>query len=133
MALGMLISAVGIIGLTSVNSLWLYTPIFFVCGIGLGLGWALTSVATQAVVPPDMSGAASGVALTSLVMLGAVGVAVGATALELISGSSSTASSDPTAIDWVLRAGALLALIGAVTLVLLGRGRQPELSTETAI
>ncbi len=133
MALGMLISAVGIVGLTSVTSLWLYTPIFFVCGIGLGLGWALTSVATQAVVPPDMSGAASGIALTSLVMLGAVGVAVGATALELISGSSSTASSDPAAIDWVLRAGALLALVGAVTLVLLGRRQQPELSAETAI
>jgi len=132
MAVGMLVSAVGIVVLTSVSSLWIYTPVFFVCGIGVGLGWALTNVATQAVVPPEASGAASGVALTSLVMLGAVGVAIGATALELISGSATTASSDTDAIDWVLRAGAVLALIGAVTLVVLGRQRRPDLAPGTA-
>lgn len=133
MAIGMLISAVGIVGLTSVTSLWIYTPLFFVCGIGLGLGWALANVATQAVVAPELAGAASGGTLTSLVMFGAVGVAVGATALELISGSASTASSDADAIDWVLRAGAVLAVLGAVALIALGRKRQPELAAETAM
>ena len=87
MAIGMLISAAGIVGLTSVESLWLYTPLFLVTGIGLGLGWALANVATQAVVPPEFVGAASGITLTSLVMLGAVGVAIGAAMLEVLAGS----------------------------------------------
>ena len=56
MAIGMLISAAGIVALTSVTSLWLYTALFLVTGVGLGLGWALSSVATQAVVPPEYVG-----------------------------------------------------------------------------
>ena len=65
MAIGMLLSAAGIWGLTSVESLWIYTPLFLITGIGLGLGWALANVATQAVVPPSAVGAASGVVATS--------------------------------------------------------------------
>ena len=34
MAIGMLISAAGIVALTSVTSLWLYTPLFLVTGVG---------------------------------------------------------------------------------------------------
>ena len=121
MAIGMLISAAGIVGLTSVSSLWLYTPLFLVTGVGLGLGWALSNVATQAVVPPAFVGAASGVTLTALVMLGAVGVAIGAAVLELIAGSPQAAASDAAAINVVLRAGAALAFAGAVALLTLGR------------
>jgi MFS family permease len=126
MALGMLISAAGIVGLTSVTSLWLYVPLFLVTGVGLGLGWALANVATQAVVPAQFVGAASGVTLTSLVMLGAVGVAIGAAVLELIAGSPEAAGGDAAAIDTVLRAGAALAFVGAACLLLFGpRGAQP--------
>ena len=121
MAIGMLISAAGIVGLTSVTSLWLYTPLFLVTGIGLGLGWALSSVGPQAVVPPDSVGAASGVTLTSLVMLGAVGVAIGAALLEVLAGSAAAASSNAAAINTVLRAGAALAFAGAVALLAFGR------------
>jgi Na+/melibiose symporter-like transporter len=121
MAVGMLISAAGIVGMTSVDSLWIYTPLFFVTGVGLGLGWALSSVATQAVVPLEFVGAASGVTLTALVMLGAVGVAIGAAMLELIAGSPQAAASDAAAIDVVLRAGAALAAVGAIALLLFGR------------
>jgi MFS family permease len=123
---GMLISAAGIVGLTSVTSLWLYVPLFLVTGVGLGLGWALANVATQAVVPAQFVGAASGVTLTSLVMLGAVGVAIGAAVLELIAGSPEAAGGDAAAIDTVLRAGAALAFVGAACLLLFGpRGAQP--------
>ena len=132
MAIGMLISAAGIMGLTSVDSLWLYAPLFLVTGIGLGLGWALASVATQAVVPPSLVGAASGVTLTSLVMLGAVGVAIGAAVLELLAGSPEAASSDAAAINEVLRAGAALALVGAVCLLAFGRHGTPDVATATA-
>jgi MFS family permease len=125
MAVGMLISAAGIVALTAVESLWLYTPLFLVTGIGLGLGWALTNVATQAVVPPSRLGAASGITLTSLVMLGAVGVAIAASVLELLSGSAAAAASDERAIDTVLRAGAVLAFVGAVGLLAFGRPGGP--------
>ena len=121
MAIGMLISAVGIVGLTSVESLWLYASLFMLTGVGLGLGWALASVATQAVVPAELAGAASGITLTALVMLGAVGVAIGAAVLELLAGSASAAASDAAAINTVLRAGAALAFAGAVALLAFGR------------
>jgi len=131
MAIGMLISAAGIVGMTSASSLWIYTPLFFVTGVGLGLGWALSSVATQAVVPLEYVGAASGVTLTALVMLGAVGVAIGAAILEVIAGSAQAAASDAAAIDVVLRAGAALAAVGAVALLLFGR-RAPAAAAITA-
>ena len=132
MAIGMLISAAGIVGLTSVTSLWLYTPLFLVTGVGLGLSWALTQVATQAVVPLEYVGAASGVTLTALVMLGAVSVAIAAAVLEILAGSPQAAGSDASAINIVLRAGAALAFAGAVALLLFGRQRPPAIAPATS-
>jgi EmrB/QacA subfamily drug resistance transporter len=126
MAIGLLISAAGIVLLTSVQSLWFYTPLFLVTGVGLGLGWALANVATQAVVPPSQAGAASGVTLTSLVMLGAVAVAIAASMLEVLAGSPAGAASDPRAINIVLRVGAGLALFGAIALYAFGRAPANE-------
>jgi hypothetical protein len=102
---------------------WLYVPLFLVTGVGLGLGWALANVATQAVVPSDLAGAAAGVTLTSLVMLGAVGVAIGAAVLELLAGSPERAGYDAAALHTILRAGAALALAGAIALLLFARNR----------
>src|SRR5207247_3750196 len=113
----------GIWGLTSVESLWIYTPLFLLTGIGLGLGWALANVATQAVVPPSAAGAASGVTLTSLVMLGGVSVAIAAAVLEILAGSPQAAASDQHALDVILRAGAVLSVAGAAGLLLFGRGQ----------
>ena len=118
------ISAVGIVGLTSVTSLWVYTALFLVTGVGLGLGWALSNVATQAVVPAEYVGAASGVTLTALVMLGAVGVAIGAAVIEILAGSAQAGSTNAAAINNVLRAGAVLAFLGAVALLVFGRNRR---------
>jgi EmrB/QacA subfamily drug resistance transporter len=123
MAVGMIVAAVALFGLTYLTSLWVYTPVFFVCGVGVGLGWTLTNVAVQASVPPETAGAASGVALTSLVLLGAIGVAIGTTVLELVSGSPSRAAADAEAIDVVLRAGAVLGLLGAIGLAVFGTRR----------
>jgi Na+/melibiose symporter-like transporter len=128
MAIGMLISTAGIVGLTTVTSLWLYTPLFFVTGVGLGLAWALTQVATQSVVPAEYAGAASGITLTSFVMLGAVGVAIAAAVCELVAGSPEAAASDTHALDVILRAGAVLAFVGAVGLMTFGRPRATSLS-----
>ena len=133
MAMGMLISAAGIAGLTTVQSLWLYTPLFLVTGLGLGLGWALANVATQAVVPSSLAGAASGITLTSLVMLGAVGVAIAASVLELLSGSPQAAGFDTRALNQVLRAGAVLAAVGAAGLLAFARPREKPVGTESRL
>jgi predicted MFS family arabinose efflux permease len=123
MAAGLLTSAAFITLLTFTDSLWAYTPVFFVCGIGVGLGWALTNVATQGVVRPEDAGVASGVALTSLVLLAAVGVAIGTTALDLLAGSPESAGQDTDALDALLRVGAGLAFAGAVVILAFVRQR----------
>ncbi|MET9693330.1 MFS transporter [Streptomyces sp. NPDC006514] len=121
MAAGMLLCGVSLFALTWATSLALYTAIFAVVGLGVGLGWALTNVATQSYVPANRLAAASGLVLTSLVLLGAVAVAVASTVLEVISGSASSAASDGPAIELVLRAAALLSLLGAAALGVLVR------------
>ena len=90
-------------------------------------------MATQAVVPPSFVGAASGITLTALVMLGAVGVAIGAAVLELLAGSPSAAGADASAINQVLRAGAVLAFVGAICLLAFGRHGTPDAVPAPAI
>jgi EmrB/QacA subfamily drug resistance transporter len=121
MVAGLVISAGAVAGLTFVQSLWAFTPIFGVCGLGLGLAWALTNVATQAVVEPEQSGEASGVTLAMVVLFGAVGVAVATSLLEVLSGSSAAAAADAEAIKIVLRGTALLGFVAAIALFTLGR------------
>ncbi|WP_345655916.1 MFS transporter [Streptomyces siamensis] len=121
MATGLLLSGTGLFALTWADPLALYTVVFAVVGVGLGLGWALTNVATQSYVSAGRLAAASGLVLTSLVLWGAVAVAVAATVLEVVSGSAARAASDGPAIEVVLRAAAALALMGAALLVPLVR------------
>ncbi|MEU0431641.1 hypothetical protein ABZ153_08350 [Streptomyces sp. NPDC006290] len=61
--------------------------------------------------------AASGLVLTSPVLWGAVAVTVAATVLETISGSTSGAASDGSAIDGMLRLVAVISVAGAGLLV----------------
>uniref|UniRef100_A0AAU2JZ82 MFS transporter n=1 Tax=Streptomyces sp. NBC_00049 TaxID=2903617 RepID=A0AAU2JZ82_9ACTN len=121
MATGMLLSAVSLFALTWATPLALYTVVFGLVGVGVGLGWALTQVATQSYVPASRLAAASGFVLTSLVLLGAVAVAVASTALEAVSGSAARAATDGPATEAVLRVAAGLALMGAGALATLAR------------
>ncbi|OKK17734.1 hypothetical protein AMK16_21195 [Streptomyces sp. CB00455] len=121
MAAGMLLCGVSLFALTWTTRLVPYTAVFAVVGAGVGLGWALTSVATQSCVPANRLAAASGLVFTSLVLLGAVAVAVAATVLEAISGSAGAAASDGAAIEAILRVGALLSVLGAAALAVVVR------------
>ncbi|MFE6905622.1 MFS transporter [Streptomyces erythrochromogenes] len=121
MAGAMLLSGTSVLVLTWSKPLALYVVVFAVVGTGLGLGWALTNVATQSCVAPARLAAASGFVLTSLVLLGALAVAVASTVLEVLSGSASRAASDGAAIETVLRAAAVLALLGGGLLLRLAR------------
>jgi hypothetical protein len=88
-------------------------PFFALAGFGLGLGWAYTSVATQAAVPPDKAGAASGVVLTVLVGLGGMAVAVAASVIETRTGVGLG-----QATQELIRIGGAVALAGAIAVAL---------------
>jgi len=68
--------------LASARDWALYVPALTACGFTLGLVYAFTTVATQAVVSPQRAGEAAGIALTAMIAMGGVGVAVAGTMLE---------------------------------------------------
>nr|CRL67995.1 arabinose efflux permease family protein [Mycolicibacterium malmesburyense] len=103
------------LGVVAVSGSWpLYLIALSACGLTLGLVYAFTTVATQAVVRPERAGEAAGVTLTVLVSLAGVGVAVSSTALEMLQRNGIPAAE---AIDGIL---AVLAVVlftaGAVVL-----------------
>lgn len=60
MALAGAVAGTGMYALTLVTAWWLYVPVFAWCGLGLGLGWTFSSVATQQVVPAGQGGGGIG-------------------------------------------------------------------------
>lgn len=52
--------------------------------------------------------------------------------LDLLSASASTAASNTEALDIVIRAGGVFAVVGAVGLLAFGRRRSPTPAAETA-
>jgi EmrB/QacA subfamily drug resistance transporter len=103
-----------------------YLAALTACGFTLGLVYAFTTVATQAVVRPERAGEAAGVTLTALVTLAGVGVAVSGTVLEMLQRAGLSAAGAVDAIVAVL--AALLLPAGAVVLVIArasGPGNDP--------
>ena len=97
----------------------IYLSALTVCGFTLGLVYAFTTVATQAVVRQERAGEAAGVTLTALVTLAGVGVAVSATVLEML---VRTGMSTGRAIDLILTVlAAVLLPAGAVVLAVARR------------
>lgn len=132
MALAGAAAGSGMYALTQVTAWWLYVPVFAWCGLGLGLGYTFSSVATQQVVAPARAGEASGVLLTFLVTLGAIALAGTAAGI-----SAMTPERTPEeAYDVILRLGGLAILATAVAVMavrhrLATRGRIPPLSLRT--
>jgi EmrB/QacA subfamily drug resistance transporter len=107
----------------AVSTGWVgYLSALTACGFTLGLVYAFTTVATQAVVRPERAGEAAGVTLTALVTLAGVGVAVSGTVLEMLQRAGLSAAGAVDAIVAVL--AALLLPAGAVVLVI-ARGSGP--------
>ncbi|WP_051807788.1 MFS transporter [Streptomyces sp. NRRL F-2664] len=133
MALAGAVAGTGMYALGGVDSWWLYVPVFAWCGLGLGLGWTFSSVATQQVVAPSRAGEASGVLLTFLVTLGAIALAGTAAAI-----SAMTPQRPPEeAYDVVLRLGGAVIAAAAVAVMavrhrLVTLGRVPPLSMRAA-
>jgi len=103
------------------SSNWaIYLSALTVCGFTLGLVYAFTTVATQAVVRPERAGEAAGVTLTALVTLAGVGVAVSGTVLEML---ERTGSSTGGAIDLIIAVLAALLLPAGLVVLLVARAR----------
>ena len=91
----------------------------------MGLVYAFTTVATQAVVRPERAGEAAGVALTSLVTLAGVGVAVSGTMLEVLTRAGMSAGPGIAVIILAV-AAALLTAGGLVMLMARSRTTPSE-------
>jgi EmrB/QacA subfamily drug resistance transporter len=76
MGVASVLAALSLAALAASGSWFTYLPALTACGFTLGLVYAFTTVATQAVVRPERAGEAAGVTLTALVTLAGVGVAV---------------------------------------------------------
>jgi MFS family permease len=87
----------------------IYVVALTACGFTMGLVYAFTTVATQAVVAPERAGGAAGVTLTFLVTIAGVGVAVAGTALEALQGNGFSAGGGISTILAIIAAPLLLA------------------------
>ena len=87
----------------------LYLPALTACGFTLGLVYAFTTVATQAVVRPERAGEAAGIALTSMITMAGVGVAVAGTLVGTLRGGDSSTGGAISVIFAVLAAALLAA------------------------
>jgi MFS family permease len=121
MGLTSVLAAVSLAVLAAARSWAVYLPALTACGFTLGLVYAFTTVATQAVVRPERAGEAAGVTLTALVTLAGVGVAVSGTVLEMLERAGMSTAGAIYAILGVL--AALVFPAGAVVLLI---ARAPE-------
>jgi predicted MFS family arabinose efflux permease len=101
-------------------------PALTACGFTLGLVYAFTTVATQAVVRAERAGEAAGVTLTALVTLAGVGVAVSGTVLEMLQRAG---MSPAGAIDAIVVLLAALLLPAGVVVLLIARASNPGAGT----
>lgn len=114
MAATTVVAALSLCALAGLRGWTLYLLALSACGLTLGLVYAFTTVATQAVVPPERAGEAAGVTLTVLVSLAGVGVAVSSTVLEMLQRNGIPTA---RAIDAILAVlGVLLLAAGTVVL-----------------
>jgi EmrB/QacA subfamily drug resistance transporter len=124
-------AAVGLAALAASGGSWaVYLVALSACGLTLGLVYAFTTVATQAVVRPERAGEAAGVTLTVLVTLAGVAVAVSATVLEMLQRSGLPAADAIDVIIGVL--AALLLPAGAAVLLVARRATTASASSPPA-
>jgi EmrB/QacA subfamily drug resistance transporter len=113
---------VGGIGLLflSVSTNWLvYIPAFGLTGLGVGVGWAFASAATQQVVDPSRAGEAAGMTLTVLITMGGLAVAAVATGARSL---QIAGTSQASAIHELLRIMGLAMVVLTLALLALHRG-----------
>lgn len=129
MNFALLIGGLGAIGMAlSIDAMTRFLAFSAMAGFGTGLCWSFASVATQAVVPAQKAGGASGVVLTALIGCGGVGVSAASSYLVTHSAGRPITTIGPLIGD-VLMATGLLAVLFVPIVTLLGRRRAPPSQT----
>lgn len=118
MGLTSVAAALSLAALAVSSSWYAYLPALTACGFTLGLVYAFTTVATQAVVRPERAGEAAGVTLTALVTLAGVGVAVSGTVFEML---QLAGVSPAGAVDGIVAGLASLLLPAGVVVLVIAR------------
>lgn len=120
MAATTLLAAVSLAALAAVGNWPGYLCALAASGFALGLAYAFTTVATQAVVRPERAGEAAGITLTALITVAGVGVALSSTVLEVLRANG---SSTGAAIDAILAALAGMLLVAGLLVAAITRRR----------
>ncbi|MEO3760908.1 MFS transporter [Mycobacterium sp. B14F4] len=123
MGITSVLAAVSLAALAASGGWAFYLIALTACGLTLGLVYAFTTVATQAVVRAEHAGGAAGVTLTVLVTLAGVAVAVSATVLEMLQRSGMSAGG---AIDTILGVLSALLLPAGVAVLLIAKRAATE-------
>jgi len=122
MNIAMLLGGLGAIGMgLNLGNIEPFLAFSLFAGAGFGLCWSYASVVTQAVVPPEKAGAASGVVLTVLIGLGGVGIAVVSSVIVTQTAGHSTAVLSNVLGEVVVAVG-VVCLLFVPIVALLGRG-----------
>jgi EmrB/QacA subfamily drug resistance transporter len=129
MMLSMIAGFPGLIVVALDPSLGIYMAALVVFGFGYGLTWSIVSVGTQAVVPVEQAGEASGITLAMVIGLAGLAVAIAAAVIEaLVAGGTSEASAIKAILITVACASVL---IGVALGLLANRFRVPAPSVAT--
>lgn len=111
-------AAVSLVALSASHGWSSYVPALTACGFTLGLAYAFTTVATQSAVRPERAGEAAGVALTSMVTMAGVGVAISGTVLEILQRAGLSTGG---AIDLIFFVLALALLPAGLVVIIIAR------------
>jgi predicted MFS family arabinose efflux permease len=128
MGLTSVLAAVSLAALAASHAWAVYLPALTACGLTLGLVYAFTTVATQAVVRTERAGEAAGVTLTALVTLAGVGVAVSGTVLEMLQRAG---MSPAGAVDAIVVVLAALLLPAGVVVLFIARASNCESNVDS--
>lgn len=126
MAISITVGAIGLVVVAAGLGVGILAAALVVFGLGYGICWAMLSVGTQAVVPTEQAGAASGVSLAIVIGVAGLGVAVAAALIEVLTGPG---RSEGEAIELILRTLAIASVPIAAVLAALG-ARRPARSVD---
>jgi EmrB/QacA subfamily drug resistance transporter len=121
MLVGIIVGAIGLLVIAAGLGIGIFAAALAVFGLGYGLCWAMLSVGTQAAVPQEQAGAASGISLSIVIGMAGLAVALVASLIEVVAGGG---TGEGTAIEEILRVIAIGSVVVAIPLAFAG-GKKP--------
>lgn len=119
MGSGLAIGGLATIGMGMTDSLAMFVAVAGLSGLGLGFGWAYTSVVTQSIVPKQQAGAASGTVLTVLISVAGIALAIAVSIYETFTSAGSP--NQAMVIKAIVIGAGVAVLLAALFVALFGR------------